>query len=82
LCLPGDLLTDKLRSHAEVAIWRGISQNNLLRLFLNEATGMWTFVLTSPLGFSCIVAHGKDGDQIAAEKATPAYEAAPIPEGD
>ncbi len=48
----------------------GLSDNSVVELFANEATGSWTILITSPQGIACILAAGEAFQIDAAELTT------------
>ena len=69
-CMGTQYLARALHSQGERIKWRGLSEGNLVMLWVNPLTTKWSVVVTNPAAIGCIIAYGTDGEMVTRVKNT------------
>jgi hypothetical protein len=69
-CMGTQYLARALHNQGERIKWRGISEGNLVMLWVNPLTTKWSVVVTNPAAIGCIIAFGTDGEMVTRVKNT------------
>lgn len=59
-CAPREAFVSQLEdTHGEYIVASDLDRRGLVETYANDETGTWTSAITSPNGFTCLIAHGK-----------------------